>query len=99
MKFKLHCYTKTKDNDLTSTVNGIVYFDDVKSALQSAKDLCHHKYYMNPVRDILEIMKELNVDEQTAGEIFMSELNKNTAFYVEEINETGNLVHYDVEGL
>lgn len=94
MKFNLKVQTNTKDNEVNSIIEDI-YCKDVKSALQMAKDLSHNNYYINPIRDILEIMEELKVDEQEAGAIFMNDLAKNTSYYVEEIIEEGNLVHYD----
>jgi hypothetical protein len=58
--------------------------------------MAHNNYYLNPIRDILEIMVELKVDEQTAGEVFMNDININTTFYVEEISGEENLIHFDV---
>lgn len=86
MKFRLFFEAKAKDDFITEVVDN-VDFDDVESARSYAKDLAYSIYYMNPVRDILEIMAELKVNEEKAHAIFMQDIEFNTNSYVEEVLE------------
>lgn len=65
--------------------------------LQDAKNearLCAHDLYMqNPVRDILDIMKEQSIGEREANYLFRIEMFRKTVFHIEEIVEiNGELI-------
>lgn len=101
MKFNLYYDTKTKDNYLKGSC-GNVEFQSIDSALKSANEMAKSNYYLNPVRDILEIMALFKVNEEIAKSIFIQDMYFFTDCYVEEIVEKDDEVelikHYFYTG-
>lgn len=61
-------------------------FKSKENALKHARQTAEELYYLNPKRDILDIMKDENdIDEDTAKIIFQFEMIQNIKYQAEEI--------------
>jgi|SRR6185312_3848069 len=90
--------TKTKEYEIYagigSTDNDVelidkVEFDSFEEALEFAEYSAFGLYNFNPTRDIFEIMKEDNVNEEEAMEIFKKDASDATYFFVISYEEDG----------
>jgi hypothetical protein len=62
-----------------------------EEALALAEEVANEQYCLNPIRDVLDIMKQDGVGEDLAYVKFVDEMSENTIFYIDEIADNGEL--------
>lgn len=90
MKFNILAGLKQEHFNLSAIENE--KFDLIAEAIEYAREHAESLYQLNPVRDILEIMKEDKVSEDVATLTFKLEMFRNIIYYVEELVESDGVV-------
>lgn len=79
-----------------------VELPSLNDAKQEARAYAEDLYMQNPKNDILELMKEKNVDELIAKFHFNLEMTRSVVFHIEEIIEIGGqvieVIRHDYKG-
>jgi hypothetical protein len=83
-KFNLYASMESHEWNLTR-----MGFDSetLEEAKKEAEEFAYELYYLNPDRDVMEIMMLEDVDEDRAMEIFTEEMKKKVIYFVEELVE------------
>ncbi|PGO60748.1 hypothetical protein [Priestia megaterium] len=83
-KFKLYAGMRSEEYNLHMIeIEGV----QLNEAMEEAEDFAYEIYYLNPDRDVLEIMKQDRVHEDKAMEIFLKEMQNSVIYHMEEIVE------------
>lgn len=61
--------------------------DSLKDAKRESKEYGYEIYYLNPDRDVMEIIAQEKVPEDYAFKIFYAELESKVIYYFEELVE------------
>lgn len=84
-KFNFYAGLKQEHYHLEALTD--VMLPSLFDAFEFARDYATCRYYQNPERDILEIMKREDVKEDKAHMIFLKEMYDSIIFHFEEVVE------------
>lgn len=94
-EYQIYAGIGSTDDDVEFIESAV--FDSDKEARDYAELCALGLYNLNPKRDVFEIMKEENVNEQEAFEIFKKEASESVVFFaleIEEINGKRQMTRY-----
>lgn len=83
MKYKIFASIKGTEIEFTDTLD----FKNDEEALQYASECAYELYYLNPIKDILEIEKEQNVNEDLANMLFILQMLSKVSYSIKEVTE------------
>lgn len=89
-KFNLYFGMEQEQYNLHVVEN--VELPSLEEAKKEVREYAEDLYMQNPVRDIIEIMKEENIDFEIAKYRFQIDMFRKTIYHIEELVEMGGEV-------
>lgn len=89
-KFNFYAGVKKHQYNLESLIG--LEFETIEEAREVSIDFAKDLYYLDPERDVMEIMEQDKVTEEEAHRIFLQEMYESVIFHFEEIVKVNDQV-------